>query len=186
MSKKEETNLSAMILLITGYCQNKFAEINRTALNKLVFFSDLVYFLNNGKTISGVDYKKIDYGPVPENMMEEMDFLLSMDFLREEVVEDSGYPEYYCIISPAVIIANVEQSFEYFELETLRLVSDNLGCFSSSVLSNHSNMYEPWRSASWFDKIEFETEKNDTSLIKWLEENGVLVGGYPAKKNNLQ
>lgn len=47
-----------------------FAELlnpYRTKLNKLLFYSDFVHFRDNAQSITGLVYKAIPYGPVPNN-----------------------------------------------------------------------------------------------------------------------
>jgi uncharacterized phage-associated protein len=68
--------------ILTGYTKpnlEKFIEMIvffshkvqcfKTKMNKLLFYADFLYFRNYGNSISGVKYKAIDYGPVP-NMFE--------------------------------------------------------------------------------------------------------------------
>lgn len=53
-----------------GYMVRFFAQQNKpftTALNKFIFYSDFGHFKMYGTSISGISYKAIDRGPVPEN-----------------------------------------------------------------------------------------------------------------------
>ena len=39
-----------------------------TKLNKILFFSDFIYYFNNGESITGTAYRKDEFGPVPEKI----------------------------------------------------------------------------------------------------------------------
>ena len=103
----------AMILIITKLSEKKRTYVNNTYLNNILFFSDLVYYLEKGKTISGVKYKKSDYGPAPVNIRKIMSEMIYLDFLKEESKHNFGYPEFLYIVSDSVMIKNVEQELKY-------------------------------------------------------------------------
>ena len=167
--------LATMILLIVDHCQKKGSTVRRTSLNKLLFFSDLVWFLKTEETLSGVTYQKLDYGPVPVNIRKVRNDLLVLGLLEEEMVNSYGYPAYLYYPSASVEISKVEKKFHPEKIELLRLVSDRLGGLSASALSNHSHMYEPWKSASWFSELDLNEARNDKKLLDWLKEEGLLL-----------
>ena len=165
--------LAAMILLITDSCQREGSTVSRTSLNKLLFFSDLVWFLRKGVSLSDVTYQKLDYGPVPINIRKVRNDLLAMGFLTENMVDNYGYPTYLYCPSTSVKILAVKEEFEDAEFRVLSTVSKKLGPLSASALSNYSHMYEPWKSASWFSELDLSKAKSDKELLGWLGERGL-------------
>ncbi len=82
-------NLKALILYISENYQDK-EHFGKTMLNKLLYFSDFNYYEWTGSLISGAEYKKLPYGPVPTditNVLEEM-VREGMIALKEEKVGD--------------------------------------------------------------------------------------------------
>jgi len=55
--------LAAMVVLLTTG-----ESVGRHALNRLIWFADLVYFLQHGRTISGAVYSRWPFGPEANEM----------------------------------------------------------------------------------------------------------------------
>lgn len=49
------------------YILNECGETFQTKMNKLLFYADFLSYRQYGTSISGLSYKALDYGPVPEN-----------------------------------------------------------------------------------------------------------------------
>lgn len=56
------TRLKNIMLYIIGLC----GEVFYTKMNKLLFYADFMAYRTSGYALSGLSYKAIDYGPVPE------------------------------------------------------------------------------------------------------------------------
>ncbi|HJU45372.1 MAG TPA: type II TA system antitoxin MqsA family protein [Chitinophagaceae bacterium] len=62
--KKIDTpKISSLIVMFIKKCKAEFND--RLKLNKLLFFTDFCHYKNYGKSISGLSYRAIQYGPVP-------------------------------------------------------------------------------------------------------------------------
>lgn len=57
---------------------NKSLELLKTKLMKLLNYSDMIFYKENGVSISGLRYVHLPFGPVPENF----------DMLMEKMAED--------------------------------------------------------------------------------------------------
>ena len=83
----------AMVLFFA----NKNEELLKTKLMKLLNYSDMIFFKENGISISGTSYVHLPYGPVPENI----DFLfgaMAADHIAHiEVFFDNGYERHQVI-----------------------------------------------------------------------------------------
>lgn len=54
--------------LIVYFITNAIPEFNdKLKINKLLFFADFTHYKNHGKSISGLSYRAIKYGPVPSH-----------------------------------------------------------------------------------------------------------------------
>jgi len=62
-----ERRLRELILYIANKCEDD-PTFGATKLNKIVYFADFMSYELYGEPITGVAYKKLDYGPVPESM----------------------------------------------------------------------------------------------------------------------
>lgn len=45
---------------------NRLGEVFFTKMNKLLFYADFLSYRQNGMSITGLSYKALEYGPVPE------------------------------------------------------------------------------------------------------------------------
>ena len=69
--KKYEQMLFAFLRSIGGD-----KKVPKTKLAKLLYFSDFAWFYNNHESMSGLEYRKIEHGPVPDyyfRLIEELD-----------------------------------------------------------------------------------------------------------------
>lgn len=58
-------NLDKLFNAILFFCRGE--GVFKTKLNKLLFYADFVCFRNHGHSITGLQYARIDRGPVPDN-----------------------------------------------------------------------------------------------------------------------
>lgn len=61
--KKSYPKIGALMIFFLENFQYSY----KTKLNKLFFYTDFYHFKKNGKSISGLCYEAIDFGPVPQN-----------------------------------------------------------------------------------------------------------------------
>jgi hypothetical protein len=67
--------LRELILFITKRQQGD-RTFGATKLNKILFFSDFLFYFNNGESITGTAYRKDEFGPVPakiETVLNQME-----------------------------------------------------------------------------------------------------------------
>lgn len=83
----------AMVLFFAHRCD----KLLKTKLMKLLNYSDMIFYKENGISISGAKYAHLPYGPVPENF----DILLgtmALDHIAHiEVIYDNGYEKHQVI-----------------------------------------------------------------------------------------
>ena len=123
--------LCAMVLFFA----HKNSELLKTKLMKLLNYSDMIFYKENGISISGLKYVHLTYGPVPENF--DMLFgKMSADHIAHiEVVYDNGFEKHQVI--PECDISNGILSKE--ELDVLERIYVKFKDFGSVDISNYSH-----------------------------------------------
>jgi uncharacterized phage-associated protein len=76
-SATSETKLKELVLFIAQRCESHQL-FGKVKLNKILFFSDVNAYVRHGQPITGVDYVKREFGPVPDQMAQRL----------EEMVQD--------------------------------------------------------------------------------------------------
>lgn len=162
---KANIKLAKMVLLVTRY-----REVNKTSLNKILFFIDMVHFLKCGKSISMETYKKLPYGPVPETIDNVRDTLVEGGYLKKSVYKNSVNVWYGFKASELFDFESIEKDFESEQLEIIYSISKKLSSLTASVLSQRSHEFEPWKSAKyWGDDLDFTKANNDDNLKNWIQ-----------------
>ena len=115
----------------------------KTKMNKLLFYADFFSFRNTGYSISGIKYRAIQLGPVPENFQSLFEYLSNAG---EFEIHTTIFPEEY---TGEEFRAKEERPFnpELFsdaELETLEKVAARFSDFSVSDIVDHSHKEKAW------------------------------------------
>lgn len=113
--------------------------LSKTRLNKLLFYSDFMFFSENSVSMSGATYIHDYYGPVPS------DFDLLYTVLRDQNVIDSvpfedGHGE--------MLLANVEFNDSYFseqELMLLNTVSKKFKNYNAKKMTDYSHKEKAYK-----------------------------------------
>ena len=81
-------NLEKVAQFVLYFAQE--AKPLKTRMNKLLFYCDFLHFKRTGRSISGCNYRAIQYGPVPSHFHELFGLLQSRNFIRieEELFEE--------------------------------------------------------------------------------------------------
>ena len=64
---------------MVGYIVEKHGEVFPTKLNKLMFYSDFYHYRKTGQSISGLKYRALNFGPVPEHYATIYDNVPNLD-----------------------------------------------------------------------------------------------------------
>lgn len=74
--------------LVTGFIQRCKKDYNdKLKLNKLLFYTDFSHYKNYGKSVSGLCYRAIKYGPVPANYDNIFAYLESQNQVSPQFLE---------------------------------------------------------------------------------------------------
>jgi len=146
--------LCAMVLFFS----HKNSELLKTKLMKLLHYSDMIFYKENGVSISGLKYAHLPYGPVPENF----DILfgrLSFDHIAHiQISYDNGYEKHQVI--PECEIPNKILSDE--ELSVLERINKKFKDFGSSDISKYSHKEKGYCSTKQGEIISYAYAKDIT------------------------
>ncbi|MFH1674284.1 MAG: type II toxin-antitoxin system antitoxin SocA domain-containing protein [Pseudomonadota bacterium] len=138
--------LIQMVLFFATIC-----DINKTKLNKLLFYADFIHFKDHGTAISNIPYAKLPYGPTPENYQGILGALEATNIVDIKQIVLNGEKE----IIEERIEANQPFRKELFadsELSVLRRVASQLGGKNGAQLSRISH------EETFFSKIDIGRE----------------------------
>jgi len=80
--------------MILAYIRNagskKDGKITKTKLAKLVYLADFAWFYKHLESMSGMQYRKIQYGPVPDSYFRVMDELFELGQIEITPTEDGA------------------------------------------------------------------------------------------------
>jgi Protein of unknown function (DUF4065) len=115
----DQDRLPSVTHYIIARCEP--AKLGATRLNKVLWFSDVLYYRRQGRTITGVDnYVKQQFGPVQKNMLGVLDELKREGKIVERKADTpTGFRrEYISLKEPDL------EPFNANEIDTLNKVMD--------------------------------------------------------------
>ena len=144
--KQSLEHLKNVLLYIIENCK----EIFYTKMNKILFFADFVAYSKYGTSITGLTYRALDYGPVPERW-------------------DRIYSQFDEIIQVPRLVGGVEgtelqstakanrDALSHAELEVLNEVCSRFASISAAEISRISHEEEAWlKCKDSYDLIPYE------------------------------
>ena len=125
--------LKNIMLYLLEYCQDVWC----TKMNKLLFYVDFLSYRERGIAMTGLTYRAIDYGPVPERWERVYS---QFDEIHQEPRTVGGYEgSVLCTTTSADM-----SMFNEEEIEILKHVSECFGTYSSRDLSEQSHQEKGW------------------------------------------
>jgi uncharacterized phage-associated protein len=90
------------ILLIASHCPT--AELGNVKLHKILYFSDMLFYLHEGRPITGAEYIKQKFGPVAKHLTATVNELVADGLLACDEVEHFGvYKKNYIVFCPRIL-----------------------------------------------------------------------------------
>lgn len=123
--------LCAMVLFFA----NKSAGLLKTKLMKLLNYSDMIFYKENGLSISGLKYAHLPYGPVPDNFDMILGKMAADHIAHIEVFYDGSYENHQVI--PECDVPEGALSDE--EIEVLNRIYEKFKNFGSAEISDYSH-----------------------------------------------
>ena len=121
----------AMVLYFANNCK----ELLKTKLMKLLNYSDMIFFKENGVSISGLKYVHLPYGPVPENFDMLIGRMTVEHVCHITVSYDSGFEKHQVIAESCF----PEGFLSKEELNVLERINNKFKDYGSAEISNYSH-----------------------------------------------
>lgn len=121
----------AMVLLFA----HKNTDLLKTKLMKLLNYSDMIYYKENGISMSGLRYAHHKYGPVPENFDILLGKMAADHIAHIEVLYDNGYEKHQVVPDSNIPVGMITDD----ELNVLKKIYEKFKDFGSVEISNYSH-----------------------------------------------
>ena len=123
--------LCAMVLFFA----HKSTGLLKTKLMKLLNYSDMVFYKENGISISGLKYKHLPYGPVPDKFDIILGKMAADHLAHIEVIYDGAYEKHQVVPECDVPEGVLSDS----EVEMLNRIYEKFKSFGSVEISDYSH-----------------------------------------------
>lgn len=144
--------LCAMVLFFS----HKAAELLKVKLLKLLNYSDMIFYKENGISMSGMRYVHLPYGPVPLNYDMIFGMLAADKIAHIEVVFDNGYEKHQVVPDCEF----PEDSLTEAEVAVLERIFEKFADFGSAEISNYSHKEKGYGSTKQGDIISYAYAKD--------------------------
>ena len=121
--------------------QEPVQPLGRTKLYKLLYFSDMLHLRATGESITGAEYRKYPYGPVPTEGIGALQDLIRHQWVREEPISLSNDLTLHKLISAQLPNLTL---FKESERESMDFVLDHFGGQTATSLSELSHQELAW------------------------------------------
>lgn len=121
----------AMVLFFA----HKSTELLKTKLMKLLNYSDMIFYKENGISISGVRYAHLPYGPVPENFDILLGTMAADHIAHIEVFYDNGYEKHQVVPEEEIPTGVLSEA----EIAVMERIYEKFADFGSVDISNYSH-----------------------------------------------
>ena len=142
-------NKDKILNMILYFCEGV---VLKTKLLKEMFYADFIYYKKTGSSITGLEYAKITYGPVPDNFDEIISLYVEKDLLDYEIVYENDY-ENHKISSKSHIDKTI---FTADELETLENIKKYFKNFTSKEIADFFYKEKAFTETKFSKKIEYD------------------------------
>lgn len=143
--------LCAMVLFFASK-----GELLKTKLMKLLNYSDMIFYKENGISMSGLKYVHFPYDPVPENFDILFGKMSADHIVHIEVVYDNEYEKHQvvpeCDIKEGVLSSG--------EIDVLERIYEKFKDFGSVEISNYSHKEKGYNSTKQGEIISYAYAKN--------------------------
>lgn len=140
-----------VLLYVLEKCAGK-PNVGETVLYKLLYFADFNYYEIYETHLSGAQYKKLPFGPVPHQADQILSQLAENGEIQRFRVEYHGYPQtrFIPLVKPDLTQLTAA------ETEILDQTIERFADWSAKAISDYSHKDLPWKATQDGDWIDFE------------------------------
>ena len=149
--KLQVSKLKQVLLYILEHCAGK-PNVGETVLYKLLYFSDFNYYELYEEQLTGANYRKLPYGPVPQKLDQIIE-QMRMDGQLERIKTNyHGFSQtrYFPLVKADL------RTFKASEKEVIDRVIEQMSDWSASAISDYSHKDIPWLATKEGEEINYE------------------------------
>jgi transcriptional regulator with XRE-family HTH domain len=140
-----------VLLYILEKCAGK-PNVGETVLYKLLYFSDFNYYELYEEHLTGAQYRKLPYGPVPHKFDTIIHQLIDKGKLQRVKTDYHGYPQTRYLPLEKADLTELKAS----EKEVIDRVIEQMSDWSAAAISNYSHKDMPWLASKEGEEINYE------------------------------
>ncbi|WP_293875636.1 type II toxin-antitoxin system antitoxin SocA domain-containing protein [Flavobacterium sp.] len=140
-----------ILLYILERCAGK-PNVGETVLYKLLYFSDFNYYELYEEHLTGTNYRKLPYGPVPQNIDTIVNNMIENNQIQRFKTEYHGFPQTRYLPLEKADLTDLLAS----EKEVIDRVIEQMSDWSASAVSNYSHKDVPWMASKDGEEINYE------------------------------
>ncbi|MGV8945505.1 MAG: type II toxin-antitoxin system antitoxin SocA domain-containing protein [Lutibacter sp.] len=147
----EVNKFKNVLLYILERCAGK-PNVGETVLYKLLYFSDFNYYELYEEHLTGAKYRKLPYGPVPQNLDTIINQMIENGQLQRIKTPyfDKTQTRYIPLINSDLKLLNGA------EKEVIDKVIEQYSDWSAAAISNYSHKDMPWLASKEGEEINYE------------------------------
>jgi len=140
-----------VLLYILERCAGK-PNVGETVLYKLLYFADFNYYELYEEHLTGANYRKLPYGPVPQKLDIIISQMLEGGQLQRVKTEYHGYSQTRYLPLEKANLTELKAS----EKEIIDRVIEQMSDWSAATISNYSHKDMPWLASKEGEEINYE------------------------------
>lgn len=140
-----------VLLYILERCAGK-PNVGETVLYKLLYFSDFNYYELYEEHLTGATYRKLPYGPVPQQLDAIIGQMIEEKQLQRIKTEYKGYPQTRYLPLEKADLTELRAS----EKEIIDRVIEQMSDWNTAMLTNYAHGDKPWKASKDGEEINYE------------------------------
>ena len=140
-----------VLLYISEHCAGK-PNVGETVLYKLLYFADFNYYEKYEEHLTGSQYRKLPYGPVPQKLDSILAQMIANGQLQRIKTQFHGYPQTRYLPLEKADLTQLNAAAK----EVLDQVIDRFSDWSASAISDYSHRDMPWKASADGELIDYE------------------------------
>lgn len=126
--------------------------VGETVLYKLLYFADFDFYEQFETHLTGAEYRKLPYGPVPQKLGSILESMINDGTLQRINTEYHGFPQKRYIPLQKPDMSELSAS----ELSVIEQVVHQYADWSAKKISEHSHKDLPWKASKEGEVIDYE------------------------------
>lgn len=149
--KLKTEKFKQVLLYILERCSGK-PNVGETVLYKLLYFSDFNYYELHEEHLTGAAYRKLPYGPVPQNL----DAIIS-NMIEDKQLKRIKVPYFKNVQTRYIPLVNADlKIINGAEKDIIDKVIEQYSDWSANAISNYSHKDMPWLASKEGTVINYE------------------------------